>query len=1042
MKKSLLLSGLTLLFAFGAQAQSTNLVISPGKLAVFKGGDNTGIWNISSSKVQPCFVQIYDTVTNNQAAPLLSVPLPTNGNNAIWINDHAGSEGGGISRTANREFLALEGYSGNILSPTNAKPSTDTTVPRGFGTLDAFGNEQVIYSDVANWFGLPPGVTQNNPTGIASTDGTNFWGTGNFTGTSFEDSGVLFFNGNYAPYAGTPIELENYIQSAGEARIIGGTLYIVVPGSGVYNFLDPNNNYAVVPLPYDPDVPNPVEHIVLTNLFINWGSTFKNISDFDMNPAGTIAYGADQTFGIVKFTNNSGVWQQAPYYFSTTNIGTTKQKSGAQGCFGICVDFSGANPVIYATTMEAGTSPASNSQGNPNQNRLIRIVDSGNPGTTALVAQTLATAGTTNETFRGIDFTPDLGPLITSQPVNYSTIPGGTATFTVATDSVFPLTYQWYEGSTLLTGQTTSSLSFVVPDTSYNGNTYQCVVTNQYGSVTSAPPAILTVNLTAQSPVISGSPVNVAGFVGGATTFNAVTPSSGTEPFTFQWYHGSTQLTDDGIKYSGSTSPSLSISNLVSPDDSGNYYLVAANSAGNASNLVDVLTVNYHLPIITPGQPQSASTFVGYTTALTATQVGATPPVTYQWYKGSTALSDTGDYVGSSSTTLTISPAALTDAGSYKLVFSNPGGSVTSAVATVTVLVPPPLSSVAYSNQVYVQNFDALPDPGSNSVNSINNPMDPGSIDGLSYSLANPFDFTYPVITGSYVGGLGLSNTMQGWYGAADMLYPGVDGITRFAAQDGDQTTGGVIDFGPNDGEEGPGAIGSNRALGLLSTSTTGSTTFAVKLINTSGHNLNYISLGFLGELWHNGTTARTMSFGYTNDPTANSFTLTSESISNSVYVPSLAFSFPTAAAVTTVDGTQPANQQNLSASNVALTSPWTPNGALWLIWSIEFYGSGSGNGYAIDNLNFYASANATAPAMTPFQLTGVTHAPGTSVSFSFTNAPSVFFSVLCATNLTAPINWQQIGQPTEVPHGSYSTYQFTDTHATNSARYYKVVSP
>lgn len=61
-------------------------------------------------------------------------------------------------------------------------------------------------------------------------------------------------------------------------------------------------------------------------------------------------------------------------------------------------------------------------------------------------------------------------------------------------------------------------------------------------------------------------------------------------------------------------------------------------------------------------------------------------------------------------------------------------------------------------------------------------------------------------------------------------------------------------------------------------------------------------------------------------------------------------------------------------------------------------------------------------------------------MSFSFTNAPSVFFIVLTATNLTAPINWQQIGQPTEVPLGLYSTNQFTDTHATNRARYCKVV--
>ena len=52
---------------------------------------------------------------------------------------------------------------------------------------------------------------------------------------------------------------------------------------------------------------------------------------------------------------------------------------------------------------------------------------------------------------------------------------------------------------------------------------------------------------------------------------------------------------------------------------------------------------------------------------------------------------------------------------------------MTSSLATVTVLVPPPLSSVAYSNQVYTQNFDSLPDPGGASVNSFNNPLDPGT---------------------------------------------------------------------------------------------------------------------------------------------------------------------------------------------------------------------------------------------------------------------------------------------------------------------------
>src|SRR4029077_19908074 len=118
------------------------------------------------------------------------------------------------------------------------------------------------------------------------------------------------------------------------------------------------------------------------------------------------------------------------------------------------------------------------------------------------------------------------------------------------------------------------------------------------------------------------------------------------------------------------------------------------------------------------------------------------------------------------------------------------------------------------------------------------------------------------------------------------------DGISRFGAQNGDQSTGGVIDFGPNDINGGP--LGKNRALGLQTTSTTGSTAFALKLINDSGETLNDINLTFIGELWRQNSGHRTLSFGYTLDNTATNFTLSSQSISNSTLVPSLTFSFPT----------------------------------------------------------------------------------------------------------------------------------------------------
>jgi len=1045
MKKHIIMAGIALMSFVAANAQAAQPAIPPGKIVVFKAGDSSGVYNISKSKVAPCFVQVFDPVLTNQSSPLISVALSTTSSvpGSLWINPHAGSEGGGISRTTDRQFLALEGYTGNILSPTASKPSANTNVYRGIVTLDAFTNAVSVYSDLANWFGLPPGVAQNNPTGIASTDGTNFWGTGNVTGSSSEASGTLFYNANVGP---TPFEIQNYIQAAAEARIIGGTLYVVVPGAGVYNFLNANNN-SVVPLPYDPNVSNPYQTVALTNLFLNWGSPFANIVNFDMNAAGTIAYGADETYGIVKFTNNGSAWVQAPYYFGSTNIGTTLQPPAQQGCFGICVDFSGTNPVIYATTMEYGTGTTGNGQGNPNNNRLISIVDSGNPGTN-MVAQTLATAVTTNEVFRGIDFTPDLRPLITSAPASVSTTNGGSATFAVSADSVYTLNYQWLQNGTNLNGQTSSSLALNNLATNFNGYTYQCIVSNNYGVVTSTPPASLTVTIFVVAPVITNAVVHTTNYVGNTETFAAIFPT-GTQPFTYQWYQGTTKLVDDNVKYSGSTSSSLTISNLVT-GDSGNYYLTAHNSAGTASNLVDVLSVQYQLPVINAsGQPQSVTTFTNVPASLSVMPSGGSQPQTTQWYKqGSPPLTDaSGQYTGSQDNSLnqlTINSPVLTDSGLYYVVISNGGGSVTSQLAQVTVLVPPAPSYVSYSNQVYTQNFDSLPDPGSNSVNSINNnpgatPTDPGNIDGIAYSLANPFDFAYPVINNNLVGGLGLSNTMSGWYGAADTMMDVTipDGISRFGAQDGDQSTGGVIDFGLNDGGSVP---GTNRSLGLLSTKTTGSTTFALKLINNSTNALNYVNISFLGEMWRQGTGIRTMTFGYTLDNTATNFALSAESIGNSTLVGDLAFSFPTGAVAQAVDPSL--YQTNPSVTNLALVNMWQPGAALWLIWSIDYYGSGSGNGYAIDNFSFSASVT-NLPAVTVPTLGGVTFTRANGLVFSFSDIPgaSAEFTVWGTTNLALPFNqWQNLGNPTEVSQGNY---QFNDLQATNkSQRFYKVTSP
>src|SRR5581483_5803756 len=122
MKRIAAFSILAALFASAALAQTNQPIIPPGKLAVFKAGTSDGLFPMLTARVAPCFVQVFDSVTNNQATPVLSVAMSTNNNvpGSVWINHHAGSEGGGISRTIDRQFLVLEGYTGNILSPTAA----------------------------------------------------------------------------------------------------------------------------------------------------------------------------------------------------------------------------------------------------------------------------------------------------------------------------------------------------------------------------------------------------------------------------------------------------------------------------------------------------------------------------------------------------------------------------------------------------------------------------------------------------------------------------------------------------------------------------------------------------------------------------------------------------------------------------------------------------------------------------------------------------------------------------------------------------------
>src|SRR5881396_2090331 len=81
-------------------------------------------------------------------------------------------------------------------------------------------------------------------------------------------------------------------------------------------------------------------------------------------------------------------------------------------------------------------------------------------------------------------------------------------------------------------------------------------------------------------------------------------------------------------------------------------------------------------------QPQSRTNNIGTTATFSVTATG-TAPLSYQW------VFNDGLLAGRTNSTLTLSNVQPSDSGAYVAVVTNRSGSVTSAVAVLTVCSPP-----------------------------------------------------------------------------------------------------------------------------------------------------------------------------------------------------------------------------------------------------------------------------------------------------------------------------------------------------------------
>lgn len=255
-----------------------------------------------------------------------------------------------------------------------------------------------------------------------------------------------------------------------------------------------------------------------------------------------------------------------------------------------------------------------------------------------------------------------VAPGITSEPSGRTVCAGNTTTFAVNVTGAPEPALQWRRNGMNIAGAT-GSMFTIDPVTAADAASYDCVVSNLCGMV-STTPATLVVEMV---PSIDAQPSPAAACIGSPASFT-VAASSVAFPLSYQWRKG-------GLNISGETAPTLSLAS-VSPGDAGSYDCVVSNACGGTTSAAAPLTVNAPPEITTDPGPQTVCAGTSAVFAAAATGFG---PITYQWRRNGM------DLVGTTGAVLTLNAVSPADAGSYDCAVSNPCGTVVTGSALLTV---------------------------------------------------------------------------------------------------------------------------------------------------------------------------------------------------------------------------------------------------------------------------------------------------------------------------------------------------------------------
>jgi hypothetical protein len=332
------------------------LVSPPFSTAVFGSGDlivlQVGNGSIPSTGA-PGVLNEYSPA----GGPWLSqLAIPTSGPNGMLFGSTG--YGSGLCLSPDGRTLFITGYSvpSGSYSGSSIDGSSTTVSPavlRAIGSVNAAGT-----------FAVSVTTTQFTGTNLrsAATDGYgNFWGGGG--------AGGIVYLGLNSP----PATLSTVSPATRNLNLVNGRLYYTT-GSGQLGIM------AFTGAPTSP---------ATETMFLNTaghGSATASPVGFAFNPAMTVAYVADNRSastggGIQRYNWNGTAWVWA--YTLGYTLSSSKQ------VWELAADFSGSNPILYATTGESSA------------NNVVCVTDTGS----ASAFTTLATAPI-GDAFRGITFAP------------------------------------------------------------------------------------------------------------------------------------------------------------------------------------------------------------------------------------------------------------------------------------------------------------------------------------------------------------------------------------------------------------------------------------------------------------------------------------------------------------------------------------------------------------------------------------------------------------------------------------------------------------